>query len=96
MCCRCRIRRSSGDAQVNVLRLALPGGALPFTIEQRYYLDAESHLLRGFATSARGKHPENGRDFTVQMRGVYNLYTTQPTFGDDAFRFVAPRGARPQ
>ena len=49
----------------------LPGGALPFAIEQRYYLDAESHLLRGLATSARGKHPENGRDFTVEMRGVY-------------------------
>ena len=83
-----------GDAQVNVLRLTPPSGA-PFAIEQRYYLDAESHLLRGLATSARGKHPENGRDFTVEMRGVYDLCTTQPTFGDDAFRFVAPRGARP-
>ena len=84
-----------GDAQVNVLRLTTPSGALPFAIEQRYYLDAASHLLRGLATSARGKHPENGRDFTVEMRGVYDLHTTQPTFGDDAFRFVAPRGARP-
>jgi outer membrane lipoprotein-sorting protein len=83
-----------GDAQVNVLRLTPPSGA-PFAIEQRYYLDAASHLLRGLATSARGKHPENGRDFTVEMRGVYDLHTTQPTFGDDAFRFVAPRGARP-
>ena len=60
-----------GDAQVNVLRLTTQDGALPFAIEQRYYLDAESHLLRGLATSARGKHPENGRDFTVEMRGVY-------------------------
>jgi len=84
-----------GDAQVNVVRLAVPSGALPFEIEQRYHLDAESYLLRGMATSARGKHPENGRDFTVEMRAVYDLHTTQPTFGDDAFRFVAPRGARP-
>ena len=60
-----------GEAQVNVIRLAAPSGALPFEIKQRYYLDAASHLLRGLATSARGKHPENGRDFTVEMRGVY-------------------------
>ena len=85
-----------GDAQVNVLRLAEPSGALPFEIEQRYHLDAQSYLLRGMATSARGKHPETGRDFTVEMRCVYDVHTTQPTFTADAFRFVPPRGARPQ
>ena len=85
-----------GEAQVNVIRLAEPRGALPFEIEQRYHLDAASYLLRGMATSARGKHPENGRDFTVEMRCVYNVHTTQPTFAADAFRFVPPRGARPQ
>ena len=83
------MRRSTSSA------CTTPSGALPFAIEQRYYLDAASHLLRGLATSARGKHPENGRDFTVEMRGVYDLHTTQPAFGDDAFRFVAQRGARP-
>ena len=84
------------NAQVNVVRLALPSGALPFEIEQRFYLDAESYLLRGLATSARGKHPETGRDFTVEMRAVYDLHNTQPTFNDSAFRFVAPRGAQPE
>ena len=83
-----------GDAQVNVVRLSLPSAALPFQIEQRYYLDAESYLLRGLATSARGKHPETGRDFTVEMLGVYEIHTTQPTFGATAFQFVPPRGAR--
>lgn len=84
-----------GGAQVNVLRIASPTGALGFTLEQRFYLDAESHLLRGLATSARGKHPDNGRDFTVEMQGQYDVHTTQPTFSDADFRFVAPRGARP-
>ena len=85
-----------GNAQVNVVRLALPGGALPFQIEQRFYLDAESYLLRGLATSAGGKHPETGQDFTVEMRGVYEVHTTQPTFAATAFQFVAPRGAKPE
>ena len=79
-----------------VLRTTPPApGVLPFTIEQRYFLDAESYLLRGEATSARGKHPENGRDFTVEMQSQYELFSTQPTFSDADFRFVAPRGARP-
>lgn len=81
-----------GNAQVNVVRLTASSGALPIHIEQRLYLDAESYLLRGLATSARGKHPETGRDFTVEMRAVYDVHTTQPTFSADAFRFVAPRG----
>ena len=85
-----------GDAQVNVVRLTAPSGALPIQIEQRLYLDVESYLLRGLATSARGKHPDTGRDFTVEMRAVYDVHTTQPTFSADAFRFVAPRGARLQ
>jgi outer membrane lipoprotein-sorting protein len=84
-----------GGAEVNVIRLTSPPGALPFTIEQRYYLDAESYLLRGLGTSARGKHPENGRDFTVEMVARYELFTTRATFNDADFRFVAPRGARP-
>jgi outer membrane lipoprotein-sorting protein len=85
-----------GGAQVNVVRLAIPRGALPFEMEQRFYLDAESYLLRGFAASSRGKHPETGRDFTVEMRELYDLHTTQPNFGPTAFQFVAPRGAKPQ
>jgi hypothetical protein len=84
-----------GGALVHVVRHTLPPGAVPFTIEQRYYLDAASYLLRGWAASARGKHPETGRDFTVEMRAQYELFSTQPTFSDADFRFVAPRGARP-
>jgi outer membrane lipoprotein-sorting protein len=84
-----------GGALVHVVRQTTPPGALPFTIEQRYYLDAESYLLRGWVANARGKHPENGRDFTVEMRSQYELFSTRPTFSDADFRFVAPRGARP-
>jgi hypothetical protein len=84
-----------GGAQVNVVRIASPASALPFTIESRLYLDVESSLLRGLATSARGKHPDNGRDFSVEMQGQYDVHTTQPTFNDADFRFVPPRGARP-
>jgi hypothetical protein len=58
-----------GGAQVNVVRIGSPAGVLPFTFEQRLYLDVETYLLRGLATSARGKNPENGRDFTVEMQG---------------------------
>jgi outer membrane lipoprotein-sorting protein len=85
-----------GGALVYVVRLTTLPGALPFTIEQRYDLDAASYLLRGLAVSARGKHPESGRDFTVEMRAQYELFSTQPTFSDADFRFVAPRGARPE
>ncbi len=84
-----------GGALVHVVRLTTAPGALPFTIEQSYYLDAESYLLRGWVASARGKHPENGRDFTVEMHSQYELVSTRPTFSDADFRFVAPRGARP-
>ena len=84
-----------GVAQVNVVRISSPAGALPLTIEQRLYLDAESYLLRGLATSARGKHPDTGRDFTVDMQGLYDVQSVQPTFSEADFRFVAPRGARP-
>lgn len=83
-----------GDAPVHVVRVAMPGGALPFEIEQRFYLDAESYLIRGLSLSSRGKHPETGRDFTVEMRAVYDVHTTQPTFNADSFRFIPPRGAR--
>jgi outer membrane lipoprotein-sorting protein len=84
-----------GGAQVYVVRIASPAGAMPFTFEQRLYLEAESYLLRGLAMSARGKNPDNGRDFTVEMQGQYDVHTTQPTFSDADFRFVPPRGARP-
>ena len=82
-------------APVHVVRLTTSPAGFQFTIEQRYYLDAESYLLRGWASNARGKHPENGRDFTVDMESQYELFSTRPTFTDADFRFVAPRGARP-
>ena len=81
-----------GGALVHVLRLSLP--VYTTTMESRYYLDAESYLVRGFVLSARGKHPETGRDFTADERGEYELFSTQPKFSDADFRFVAPRGAR--
>jgi hypothetical protein len=84
-----------GGALVHVVRVTTAPAGLPFTFEQRYYLDAESYLLRGLATSGRGKHPETGRDFTVDMQAQYELISTRPTFSDADFRFVAPRGARP-
>ena len=84
-----------GGAQVNVVRIASPTGGLGFTVEQRFYLDAESYLLRALAMSARGKHPDNGRDFALEMQGQYDVHTTQPAFSDADFRFVPPRGARP-
>ena len=85
-----------GHGRVNVVRITSPaGGPIQFTVEQRFLLDAESYLLRGLATSARGKHPELGRDFTVDMQGRYDVFSARPTFSEADFRFVAPRGARP-
>ncbi len=85
-----------GDARVNVVRSTLPAGELPHTFEQRFLLDAESYLLRGLAINARGKHPETGRDFTVDMQARYDVHSVKPTFSEADFRFVAPRGARPE
>jgi hypothetical protein len=83
-----------GDVEVNVVRLKTAGSPLPFEIEQRYYLDAESYLLRQVAIDAHGKHPETGRDFSVEMRGVYEIHTTRPNVGATAFQFTPPRGAK--
>ena len=83
-------------AAVNVVRITTPVvRAFTFTLEQRFLLDAESYLLRGLAYSARGKHPETGRDSTFDMQGRYDVHSAQPTFSEADFRFVAPRGARP-
>jgi outer membrane lipoprotein-sorting protein len=87
--------QKQAGALVHVVWLTTASSDLPFTIEQRYYLDAESFLLRGVDLSARGRHPETDRAFTVEMREQYELFSTRPTFTDADFRFVAPRGARP-
>jgi len=82
-----------GDAQVNVLRLSAPAG-LPFSLETRLYLGVTNHLVRAHGLSARGKHPETGKDFTVEMQAVYEIHNTQPKFTDADFRFVPPPGAK--
>ena len=85
-----------GGAAVSVVRITRAfTDAFTFTLEQRFLLDAESSLLRGLAMSARGKHPETGRDSTFDMQGRYDVLSAQPTFSEADFRFVAPRGARP-
>ena len=83
-------------AVVYVVRQTVPrSDVLPFTTETRYHLDAESYLVRGLGISLRGKHPDNGRDFTVEIKIQYELFSTRPTFSDADFRFVVPPGARP-
>ena len=84
-----------GGAQVTVVRVSPPASVVPYRVEQRFYLDMDTHLVRGLGTSARGKNPDNGRDFTVEMQARYDLFTVKPTFSDADFTFVPPRGAKP-
>ena len=86
-----------GNAPVNGVRMtSWVTDAFTLTLEQRFLLDAELYLLRGHAMSARGKHPETGRDSTFDMQGRYDVFSARPTFSEADFRFVAPRGARPE
>jgi len=82
-----------GDVPVNVVRVKEPAG-MPFSLETRLYLSAADHLVRRYEISARGKHPENGRDFTVDMQATYELHTTTPSFTAKDFVFVPPPGAK--
>ncbi len=84
-----------GNTKVTVVRVAPPARAVPFRVEQRFYLDPATSLVRGLATSARGRHPDNGRDFSVEMLARYDVFTAQPAFSDTDFTFVPPRGAKP-
>lgn len=83
-----------GNAPVNVVRMISPPGLIPLLVEQRFYVDLDTGLVRGLGTSARGKNPENDRDFTVELLGRYDVFTTRPAFGDADFTFTPPRGAR--
>ena len=39
--------------------------------------------------------PTRGVTSTVDMQGQYDVHSARPTFSEADFRFVAPRGARP-
>jgi outer membrane lipoprotein-sorting protein len=84
-----------GGAPVRDVRVTPPAAVMPFRVEQRFYIDTATHLVRGLGTSARGLHPDNGRDFSVEMLARYDVFTTQPAFTDADFTFVPPRGAKP-
>lgn len=83
-----------GGSEVVVVRIGAEPGQMPFVMEQRINLDSATHLVRGLGTTARGKNPENGRDFSVEIAGTYDIHTARPSFTDADFRFVPPRGAR--
>ena len=84
-----------GAAEVNVVRLSSPAGPqVPMSTAVTYLLDGSTHLIRGYSMSTRGKHPDNGRDFTVTMRATYDVHETQPRFTAADFVFTPPRGAK--
>ena len=84
-----------GNARVNVVRMIQELDPAPITVEQHFYIDPETQIVRGLGMLTRGKHPESGRDFAVDARGAYGVYTTNPTFDASDFAFVAPRGSKP-
>jgi hypothetical protein len=85
-----------GNEVVDVLKLRLPGASSPIPIshETTFYLSATNHLVRECRISVRGKNPDNGRDFTTEMRGVYDVHNAQPKFTPADFQFTPPRGSK--
>jgi hypothetical protein len=84
-----------GNAPVNVVRMIQALDPAPITVEQHFYIDPETQMVRGLRMVTRGKHPENGRDFAVDARAEYGVYTTKPALNASDFAFVAPRGSKP-
>jgi len=83
-----------GHTAVDVVQFTLPASpVLPLAIEETYYLSASSHLIQGCLLTARGKHPETGKDMSVTMRAAYDVLETQPRFTDADFAFTPPQGA---
>jgi outer membrane lipoprotein-sorting protein len=83
-----------GAAQVEVVRVRSPAGVMPFSMENRLYLDVETSLVRGLGFSVRGKHPDDGKDFSVEMQGTYDTLNARPKFSASDFAFTVPAGAR--
>jgi hypothetical protein len=84
-----------GNELVDVIRLQGPESpAVPISEEFIYHLSAVSHLVRECRFLVRGKNPDNGRDFTADIRGVYDLHNARPSFTVADFQFTPPRGAR--
>ena len=67
---------------------------MPIEFEDTYYLSASSHLIQGCLQTARGKHPDTGKDFSVVMRATYDVHETQPRFTAADFAFTLPPGAK--
>jgi len=84
-----------GNTAVDVVLLKAPGApGMPFSTEVTYYLSASSHLIQGYLLNVRGKHPEDGKDFSVTMRATYDVLETRPRFTAPDFAFTPPRGAK--
>ena len=85
-----------GNDVMDVLKLRSPAASplIPISQEMTYSLSAASHLVRELRLSFRGKNPDNGRDFTVEMRAVYDLQNAQPKFAAADFQFTPPRGSK--
>ncbi|HEU5256987.1 MAG TPA: DUF2092 domain-containing protein [Vicinamibacterales bacterium] len=85
-----------GNTAVDVVQLKSPAASplMPIESEITYYLSASSHLIQGYLLTARGKHPDTGKDFSVTMRAVYGVHETRPRFTAADFAFTPPRGAK--
>lgn len=84
-----------GDTPVDVIRMKSPaaGPLMPIVMESELFLSATNHLIRGYRLTTRGRHPDNGRDFSVTMQAEYDVHDADPRFRDEDFRFTPPRGA---
>ena len=84
-----------GNELVDVIRLRGPESPMiPISQEMTYHLSQANHLVRECRFLVRGKNPDNARDFTADLRGVYDLHDAKPNFTAADFQFAPPRGAR--
>jgi hypothetical protein len=84
-----------GNELVDVIRLrGSESPSVPISTDMTYHLSGVSHLVRECRLLVRGKDPDNGRDFTADLRGVYDLINAKPDFTIADFQFTPPRGAR--
>jgi hypothetical protein len=79
------IRTKSTDEAVKLMGVAS---------EVNLYLSSVNHLIRGYKLAVNGKNEDTGKNFSVEMQAVYDVFDAQPRFGAADFVFAPPRGAK--
>ena len=86
-----------GDAPVDVIRTKSTDEVVKLmgvASEVNLYLSAVNHLVQGYKLDVNGKNEDTGKNFSVNMQAIYDVFDAQPRFGATDFVFTPPPGAK--